>query len=83
MIYAGLIVFQGDLNWLLSIIVAGTGACLGVTISYWIGHRLGSGAFIWVSIFISIGEVIGPNWERYHHSVNRYMMLLGVITAII
>jgi membrane protein DedA with SNARE-associated domain/membrane-associated phospholipid phosphatase len=148
MIYAGLIVFQGDLNWFLSIIVAGSGACLGVTISYWIGYRLGtpfvekygskfhfgpdklhsvsrwfltygnkmlliaffipgvrhftgyfsgmtrlpfrkyavyaySGALIWVMIFISIGKVLGPNWVRYHHSVNRYMMILGLISVIV
>jgi membrane protein DedA with SNARE-associated domain/membrane-associated phospholipid phosphatase len=148
MIYAGFIVFQGNLVWFLSIIVAGTGACLGVTISYWIGYRLGTpfvekygskfhfgpdklhsvsswfliygnkmllisyfipgvrhvtgyfsgttrlpfrkyaayaypGAFIWVTVFISIGKLLGPNWVRYHHSINRYMMILGLISVIV
>jgi membrane protein DedA with SNARE-associated domain len=45
MTYAGLIVYQGKLDWFLSIVVAGTGACVGMTISYWIGYRLGTPFF--------------------------------------
>jgi membrane protein DedA with SNARE-associated domain/membrane-associated phospholipid phosphatase len=148
MTYAGLIVYQGQLNWFLSILVAGTGACVGMTISYWIGFRLGTpfvekygsrihfgpdkwhsvsrwyerygnklllvayfipgvrhitglfsgvtklpfrkyaafaytGGFIWVSIFISLGKLLGPKWEKYHHTVNRYMIIIGVLAALI
>jgi membrane protein DedA with SNARE-associated domain len=148
MTYAGLIVFQGKLDWFLSIVVAGTGACLGMTISYWIGYRLGtpffekygskvhfgpdklqsvsrwfliygnkmlliayfipgvrhitgifsgttrlpfrkyaayaySGAFIWVTLFISLGKLLGPEWERYHKTINRYLIILGLISAIV
>jgi membrane protein DedA with SNARE-associated domain/membrane-associated phospholipid phosphatase len=148
MTYAGLIVFQGKLDWFLSILVAWIGACLGMTISYWIGYRLGtpffekygskvhfgpdklnsvsrwfqrygnrillitnfipgvrhitglfsgttrlpfrkyaayaySGAFIWVSIFISLGKLLGPEWERYHNTVNRYMIIFGLSSAIL
>jgi membrane protein DedA with SNARE-associated domain/membrane-associated phospholipid phosphatase len=148
MTYAGLIVFQGKLDWFLSIVAAGTGACIGMTISYWIGYRLGtpffekygskvhfgpdklesvsrwfliygnkmlliayfipgvrhitgifsgttrlpfrkyaayaySGAFIWVTLFISLGKLLGPKWEKYHHTVNRYLIILGVVSAIV
>ncbi|MCD9025246.1 bifunctional DedA family/phosphatase PAP2 family protein [Cohnella silvisoli] len=148
MTYAGLIVFEGNLNWFLCIVVAGSGACLGMTISYCIGYRLGypffekygsrvhfgperlnsvsrwfqrygnkmlliayfipgvrhltgifsgttrlsyrkyavyaySGAFIWVTLFISFGKLLGPEWERYHHTINRYMIILGILSAII
>lgn len=144
MTYAGLIVYQGQLNWLVSIVVAGFGACIGMTISYWIGFRLGvpffekygsrihfgpeklqnvsrwftrygnklllvayfipgvrhmtglfsgvtrlpfrkyaifafPGAVIWVSIFISLGRLLGPKWERYHQTINRYMIITGLI----
>ncbi|TJY41719.1 phosphatase PAP2 family protein [Cohnella pontilimi] len=148
MTYAGLIVYQGQLNWLLSIVAAGSGACIGKTVSYWIGYRLGqpffekygsrihfgpdkldnvshwyqrygnkllliaffipgvrhitgifsgvtglpfrkyavyayTGAVIWVSIFISLGRLLGPKWEKYHHTVNRYMIIIGVLSALI
>jgi membrane protein DedA with SNARE-associated domain/membrane-associated phospholipid phosphatase len=148
MTYAGLIVFQGKLDWFLSIVTAGIGACLGMTISYWIGYRLGnpffekygsrihlgpdkltsvsswfqrygnkvlliayfipgvrhitgifsgttrmpfrnyaayafSGAFIWVTIFISLGKLLGPKWELYHSTINRYMIILGLLSAVV
>ena len=39
--YAGVLVFQGKLSWIISIIIAGIGSCTGMTISYWIGNKLG------------------------------------------
>lgn len=45
MMYTGLLVFQGHLNWFLSILIAGTGTSLGITISYWIGYKLGTPFF--------------------------------------
>lgn len=41
MSYAGLLVFQGKLGWGLSILAAGAGASVGMTISYWLGRKLG------------------------------------------
>jgi membrane protein DedA with SNARE-associated domain len=38
---AGLLVFEGKLNWLGIIMVGGLGASIGMTISYMIGYRLG------------------------------------------
>jgi membrane protein DedA with SNARE-associated domain/membrane-associated phospholipid phosphatase len=148
MSYAGLLVFEGKLNWLLSILTAGTGVSIGMTISYWIGYRLGTpfferygarihlgpdkldkvslwfqkygnkvliiayfipgvrhitgyfsgttrisfrkyatysylGAFFWVSVFISLGKVLGPKWEQYHHTINRYLIIGGIIAAVV
>jgi membrane protein DedA with SNARE-associated domain/membrane-associated phospholipid phosphatase len=45
MTYAGLMVFQGHLNWVVSILTAGFGASVGMTISYWIGYKLGTPFF--------------------------------------
>ena len=39
--YAGVLVFQGKFSWILSIIISGIGSCTGMTISYWIGYKLG------------------------------------------
>ncbi|MDB5055143.1 MAG: hypothetical protein JWM44_3193 [Bacilli bacterium] len=45
MTYAGLLVFQGKLNWILSIFMAGTGSSIGMTLAYWIGYKLGKPFF--------------------------------------
>ncbi|MHA6532109.1 VTT domain-containing protein [Paenibacillus sp. BAC0078] len=42
-----------------------------------------SGAIFWVSLFISLGKVLGPKWEVYHQSVNRYMLLFAVASAVL
>ncbi|MFD1774752.1 VTT domain-containing protein [Paenibacillus rhizophilus] len=42
-----------------------------------------SGAIFWVSLFISLGRVLGPKWEAYHQTVNRYMILFGVASALL
>ncbi|AII37986.1 hypothetical protein JS609_02279 [Bacillus subtilis] len=42
--FAGVLVFQEKLNWVLSMLAAGLGSCAGVSMSYWIGYRLGPAA---------------------------------------
>ncbi|WP_274651352.1 bifunctional DedA family/phosphatase PAP2 family protein [Paenibacillus humicola] len=42
-----------------------------------------SGAFFWVSLFISLGKVLGPKWEQYHSTVNRYMLVFAVASALL
>ncbi|MBB6669475.1 VTT domain-containing protein [Cohnella nanjingensis] len=148
MTYAGLIIFHGKLNWLLSVVASGSGATLGMTIAYWIGYRLGhpffekygsrihfgpdrlnrlsswfsrygnkiliiayfipgvrhltgyfsgmtrlsfrhyaayaySGAFFWVFVFLTLGKLLGPKWEQYHHAINRYLIIFGLISAAV
>ncbi|MDP4145299.1 MAG: VTT domain-containing protein [Bacillota bacterium] len=41
MAYCGFLVFQGKLNWFLSILIASMGVSSGVTLSYFIGYKLG------------------------------------------
>ncbi|MEH7352771.1 VTT domain-containing protein [Neobacillus drentensis] len=148
MSYSGFLVFQGHLNWLVSILMAGTGACMGMTLSFWIGFKLGkpffvkyghrfhlgperiektsqwyskhgnklliiayfipgvrhitgyfsgitrlpfrkfvlfaySGAFIWVTTFITLGKILGPQWEQFHSSIKTYLIIGGIIAAIL
>ncbi|MEH7251340.1 VTT domain-containing protein [Neobacillus niacini] len=42
MSYTGFLVYQGHLGWFTSIIVAGLGSSLGMTIAYWIGKKYGT-----------------------------------------
>ncbi|WP_312472075.1 VTT domain-containing protein [Neobacillus sp.] len=146
MSYAGFLVYQGHLGWFTSILVAGIGSLVGMTISYWLGLKFGtvffekygkrfhmgperiestsrwfgkfgnkllivayfipgirhftgyfsgitrlrfstyalfaySGAFIWVSTFISIGKILGPKWDQFHTSIKKYL-LIGVIIVL-
>ncbi len=147
MTYVGLMVFQGIMNWILSILTAGIGSSIGMTLSYWIGYQLGmpffnkygsrfhfgpeklkktslwfesygnklliiaffipgvrhftgyfsgvtrmpyrtylayscTGAFIWTGTFISLGKILGPKWEQYHHTITKYLLIAGIIAAI-
>ncbi|SFI37708.1 membrane protein DedA, SNARE-associated domain [Paenibacillus sp. UNC496MF] len=146
MTYTGLIVYEGHLHWLFSVLAGGAGASLGMTASYWIGYRLGNpffekygarfhfgpdkfnrlsgwfgrygnkllliayfipgvrhltgyfsgttrlpfrkyaafsyaGAFLWVFVFITLGKVLGPKWEQYHHRINVYLVVFGVVSV--
>ncbi|WP_138493579.1 VTT domain-containing protein [Paenibacillus pinistramenti] len=148
MSYIGLFVYEEKLGWLSSILSAGAGVLTGVTLSYWIGRRLGrpfierhgpkvhlteermghmtrwfekygdkllfiayfipgvrhitgyfcgvtrmpfrryvlfayTGAVFWVGLFISLGKVLGPKWEQYHSTVNRYMVIFGIASALL
>ncbi|WP_274648675.1 DedA family protein [Paenibacillus humicola] len=147
MSYAGLLVFEGKMNLPLSILSAGGGVTAGITLSYWIGFRLGrpfferhgrrfhlgpdkldrtsrwferygnlllliafyipgirhftgyfsgvtrmayaryaafsyTGAFVWTGVFITLGSLLGPKWEHYHHIVNRVLAAAFIAAAI-
>ncbi|MCC3373627.1 VTT domain-containing protein [Cohnella sp. REN36] len=148
MSYIGLFVYEHKLSWLFSIMSAGSGVLIGVTLSYWIGYRLGrpfiaryghrvhlteervnkltlwfekygdkllfvayfipgvrhitgyfcgvtrmpfrryarfayTGAIFWVILFITLGKVLGPKWEQYHSTVNRYMIIFGIASGLL
>ncbi|RDW17677.1 VTT domain-containing protein [Oceanobacillus chungangensis] len=148
MSYTGFLVFQGRLNWILSILIAGFGSCIGMTISYWIGYKVGqpffekygsrfhmgperiekfshwfskygnkllliayfipgirhitgyfsgttrlpfrmyavfayTGAFLWVTVFITLGKVLGPQWEAFHSSIKKYLIIGGIAVAVV
>jgi membrane protein DedA with SNARE-associated domain/membrane-associated phospholipid phosphatase len=148
MTYSGFLVYQEKLNWALSILMAGVGTSIGMTLSYWIGYKLGapffekyghrfhmgperiektsrwfnkhgnkvliiayfipgvrhitgyfsgitrlpfrtyalfaySGAFLWVAIFITLGKILGPQWEQFHTSVKKYLIIASIIAAVI
>lgn len=41
------------------------------------------GAFLWAATFISIGKVLGPEWERYHRLITKYLLIASVIITVI
>ncbi|WML48883.1 hypothetical protein RCG23_01800 [Neobacillus sp. PS3-34] len=39
--YAGLLAFQGQMNWMAAILSAGLGGAAGMFAAYWVGYKLG------------------------------------------
>lgn len=147
MSYAGLRIYEGQLNWPLSVLCAALGSSTGVTIAYWIGYKAGrpffekvgpkihlgpdkldkvsgwferygnkmlliayyipgvrhftgyfagvtrlpfrtfaiyayTGAFIWTGLFITLGKILGPQWENFHHAMGKYFLFAGILVAL-
>jgi len=148
MTYCGFLVYQSKMNWIISILVATTGVILGITISYFVGTKLGTrffenygsyihlgpakmektskwfkssgnkllflayfipgvrhitgyfsgitkipyrrfalnaylGALIWTATFISLGKILGPNWEKFHSYISKYLIIGSLIISLI
>ncbi|WP_218917548.1 DedA family protein [Paenibacillus stellifer] len=60
MSYAGLFVYEGKLNMGMSIAVASLGVSAGITLSYWIGYRLGKPFVLKHGHKVHLGE---PRWS--------------------
>ena len=148
MTYCGFLVYQSKMNWIISILVATSGVIVGITMSYFIGTKLGTrffekygsyihfgptkmektskwfkssgnkllilayfipgvrhitgyfsgiteisyrrfasnayfGAFIWTTTFISLGRVLGPNWDKFHSYISKYLIIGSLIISLI
>ncbi|MGH4141001.1 VTT domain-containing protein [Clostridium sp.] len=148
MTYCGFLVYQSKMNWIISIIVATSGVVVGITISYFVGAKLGIkffdkygsyihlgpkqrektskwfkssgnkllilayfipgvrhitgyfsgiteitykrfainayfGAFLWTTTFISLGKVLGPNWDKFHSYISKYLIIGSLSIALI
>ena len=136
MSYVGVLCFQGKMNLVFSVLIAGTGGIVGASISYWVGYKLGTpfirkfghyihmgpeklekmsrwykkygkvllvisffipgvrhvasiitgviklpyrsfaffayiGIFLWVGTFITLGNLLGPTWDRYQGEIKK------------
>lgn len=148
MSYAGYLVYQGKLAWIVSIMIASLGIFLGITVSYFIGSRLGypffkryghyvhitpqrlqsaevwyekygsnlvlaayfipgirhvtgyfagiikipyrlfavrayAGALIWASFFITLGKVIGPDWNKHQAALEKYLVIAAALVFLL
>jgi len=39
------------------------------------------GSFVWTGLFISLGKILGPQWDRFHDSIQKYLVLAAVLAA--
>jgi membrane protein DedA with SNARE-associated domain len=42
-----------------------------------------SGAFLWGVCFITLGKVLGPKWESFHHAASKYFIVFIIVIAIV
>lgn len=40
-----------------------------------------SGSFLWVTTFITLGKLLGPQWEQFHHSIKKYFIIGMIVTV--
>ncbi|TCP19967.1 membrane protein DedA with SNARE-associated domain [Scopulibacillus darangshiensis] len=148
MSYVGYMVYQGEMNWFISIGCGILGSISGMTVAYWLGLRLGSpffyryghrihlgperlnkmseafnkygkrlllfapfipgvrhitgytagitkvpfksfaffsylGAVIWVTTFVTLGKLLGPQYELIETAAKKYMILFILALAIL
>jgi membrane protein DedA with SNARE-associated domain len=146
--YCGFLVYESKMNWTISIFVATAGVILGITITYFVGNKMGIGIFekygsyihlrpdqiektskwfkssgnkllilayfipgvchiagyfsgitkisyrkfalnaylgalIWTTTFISLGKVLGPNWEKFHSFLFKNLLIGTLIITLI
>lgn len=41
-----------------------------------------SGALIWTGLFITLGKILGPQWEHFHHAIGKYLLVAGILIAL-
>jgi membrane protein DedA with SNARE-associated domain len=41
------------------------------------------GAFLWAGTFISLGKVLGANWEKFHTAVKKYLIIGSIILGFV
>lgn len=73
MSYSGFLVYEGKMDWILSIVMAGLGSCAGMTIAYLIGNKLGAPFFHKYGHHIHLGpdrlDKIGKWFTKYGNKV--------------
>lgn len=41
------------------------------------------GALLWTSTFISLGKVLGPDWEKFHNYISKYLVIGSIGISLI
>jgi membrane protein DedA with SNARE-associated domain len=77
MSYVGFLVYQGKLNLVLAILFGGVGGIIGVTISYWIGFKLGAPFFYKHGQKIHMGPEKLEKISRWNQRYGRRMLLFS------
>lgn len=77
MSYVGFLVYQGKLNLYLSILFGGLGGVVGVTISYWIGYKLGAPFFAKYGSKIHMGPEKIAKVSRWNKKFGKRLLVFS------
>lgn len=77
MSYSGFLVFQGDLNWATSILIADLGSSLGITLAYFIGYKLGAPFFRKHGHRIHLTPERLDNTSKWFDKYGNKMLIIG------
>jgi len=77
MSYVGVLCYQGKMNLILSIISAGFGGMIGVTVSYWIGYKLGAPFFRKYGHFIHMGPEKMDKMEIWYQKYGKILLIFS------
>ncbi|WP_026574140.1 VTT domain-containing protein [Bacillus sp. UNC438CL73TsuS30] len=42
-----------------------------------------AGAFLWGACFITLGKVLGPQWESFHQAASKYLIIFIIVLAVL
>ena len=83
MTYCGFLVYESKMNWIMSILLATTGVILGVTISYFVGTKLGRRFFEKYGSYIHIGpERVGKLSLLFNSYGSKLLILAYFIPGV-
>jgi membrane protein DedA with SNARE-associated domain len=77
MSYVGFLAYQGKVNFVLAILFGGAGGIAGVTISYWIGHKLGAPFFYKYGRKFHLGPEKIERMSRWNQKYGRRLLLFS------
>ncbi len=75
--YTGYLSFKGVLAWLPAVASALTGAFVGVTVTYWIGHRLGMPLIERYGKWLSLKPSLVEKTRRYYDKYGDKLLLIA------
>jgi membrane protein DedA with SNARE-associated domain len=77
MTYCGFLIYQSKMNWLLSILSATAGTVVGITISYFLGMKLGEGFFRKYGSYVHFGPDKLEKTSKWFKTYGNKLLLLA------
>ncbi|MCB2291033.1 DedA family protein [Clostridium sp. CS001] len=83
MTYCGFLVYQSKMNWIISILVATAGVIVGITITYFIGNKVGARFFEKYGSYIHLGpDKMEKTSKWFESSGNKLLIVAYFIPGI-
>ena len=77
MTYCGFLVYESKMNWIICILVATAGVIIGITISYFVGSKLGRNFFEKYGSYIHLGSAKIEKTSKWFKSSGKKLLILA------